>query len=179
MSLSHHSWRSSSGATADDRRFGAKTDRTRRVSHRINDHAPVAVHRPLSTRSRSMPRLFELPGAAATSISRVWMQIGCSAERDRGRSGAGLVSWARRSRLGRTASAARAGLARVDPPHVVPAPVGVAGLAELPNSVVALRAVPDWEARLFRRTSSCRVPRDRLWSRSHPCSHTSPRSAGL
>jgi hypothetical protein len=62
MSLSHHSWRSPSGATADDRRFGAKTDRTRRVSRRINDHAPVAAHRTLSTRSRSTPQLFDLSG---------------------------------------------------------------------------------------------------------------------
>jgi len=44
---------------------------------------PRRAHRQLSTHSRSTPRLFDLPGTAATSISTVWIKFGRSAERDR------------------------------------------------------------------------------------------------
>jgi hypothetical protein len=149
MSLSHHSWRSPHDTAADDRRFGAETDRTRRISRRINDHAPVAAHRQLSTRSRSTPRLFDLPGTATTSISTVWMKFGVPRNAIGGTLGrTALVGAPSPARAGRRRPF-DPGLARVDAARVVPASCGVAGLAELPDSVVALRAVPDLQARRF------------------------------
>jgi hypothetical protein len=83
------------------------------------------------------------------SMSTVWMNRGSSAnalgwhaqqDYSRGRAVPGLGWTASRTRL-----ASRA----VHPFTTTPRVRELAGLAELPNSVVALRAVPDLQARLF------------------------------
>jgi hypothetical protein len=139
---------------------------------RISDHTPVAVHRQSSTRVRSTPRVIDLLETKDTSISTLWMKFGRSTERDRGDVGQDCFRGRAVPGPGRTASAPSNWVSRVSTWFAsTPHPERVAGLAELPNSVVALRAVPGSRARLFPTSCSGRVPRNRRWSRFHPLPH--------
>jgi hypothetical protein len=124
MSLSHHSWRSPHDAPpmiADSARKPTEHDGFRTnsmITHpwRRSGHYP---------HTRARHRGYSSSRTAATSMSSVWMHFGRSAERDRGQRRAGLVSWARRSRLGPDGlGRSSRGLGCVDLARVVPAPCG-------------------------------------------------------
>jgi hypothetical protein len=179
MSLSHHSWRSSHDTAADDRRFGAETDRTRRISRRINDHAPVATHRQLSTRSRSTPRLFDLPGTAITSISTVWMKFGVPRNAIGGTSGrtalVGAPSPARAGRPRRSTQVSRVSTRLASSPHLM----GWPGWRNYRILWLLCEPSPTCRHACFRRTIPVGCNATGCGPALPLLPHTSPRSARL
>jgi hypothetical protein len=139
MSLSHHSWRSSSGA-AVDRRFGAGTDVLSVWPNRLGLR-PGGARRSRRDGRQSILNRDQQPLIAAQACG-FRVQMGATS----GRTGlVGAPSPARAGWRPRLSRVSGVSTRLPSSPH----PVGVAGLASLPSPLVPWAAVPDLEARLF------------------------------